>query len=97
MPVPATRAEKRSLILLRQGTLRPLCLDSRNRCLLKNYHSKLIGTVLLLHRTDICQEKMKYTPIICIMVLMLSCGNKNKTQDDSLDWEYLDSIHKVQE
>lgn len=28
---------------------------------------------------------------------MLSCGNKNKTQDDSLDWEYLDSIHKVQE
>lgn len=31
------------------------------------------------------------------MVLMLSCGNKNKAQDDSLDWECLDSIHKVQE
>ena len=42
--------------------------------------------------------KMKYIPIIlCMMVLMLSCGNKNKPQDDSLDWEYLDSIHKVQE
>ena len=40
---------------------------------------------------------MKYIPIICIMVLMLSCGNKNKAQDDSLDWECLDSIHKVQE
>ena len=42
-------------------------------------------------------EKMKYIPIICLMVLMLSCGNKNKPQDDSLDWEYLDSIHKVEE
>ena len=28
---------------------------------------------------------------------MLSCGNKNKAQNDSLDWEYLDSIHRVQE
>ena len=28
---------------------------------------------------------------------MLSCGNKNKVQDDSLDWELLDSIHKVQQ
>ena len=41
---------------------------------------------------------MKFTPfIICIMVLMLSCGNKNKAQDDGLDWECLDSIHKVQQ
>ena len=40
---------------------------------------------------------MRHIPIIiCIMVLMLSCGNKNKAQDDSLDWECLDSIHKVQ-
>ena len=28
---------------------------------------------------------------------MLSCGNKNKVQDDSLEWECLDSIHKVQQ
>lgn len=28
---------------------------------------------------------------------MLSCGNKNRAQDDGLDWEYLDSIHKVQQ
>lgn len=41
---------------------------------------------------------MRFIPIIiCIMVLMLSCGNKNKVQDDSLDWECLDSIHKVQQ
>ena len=31
------------------------------------------------------------------MVLMLSCGNKNKAQNDGLDWEYLDSIYKVQQ
>ena len=46
----------------------------------------------------LCRKKMKYIPIIiCMMVLMLSCGNKNKAQNDSLDWGYLDSIHKVQE
>ena len=46
----------------------------------------------------ICRKKMKYIPIIiCIMFLMLSCGNKNKAQNDGLDWECLDSIHKVQE
>ena len=38
----------------------------------------------------------RYIPIIiCIMVLMLSCGNKNKAQDDSLEWECLDSINKA--
>ena len=41
---------------------------------------------------------MKHIPIIvCIMVLMLSCGNKNKAQNDGLNWECLDSIHKVQQ
>jgi hypothetical protein len=41
---------------------------------------------------------MRYIPIIiCIMFLMLSCDNKNKAQDDGLDRECLDSIHKVQE
>lgn len=38
---------------------------------------------------------MKYIPLIICMVLMLSCGNKNKVQDDSLDWECLDSINKA--
>ena len=40
---------------------------------------------------------MKYIPLITCMVLMLSCGNKNRAHDDGLDWECLDSIHKVQE
>ena len=40
---------------------------------------------------------MKHTLIISIMVLVLSCGNKNRAQDDGLDWECLDSIHKVQQ
>lgn len=39
---------------------------------------------------------MRYIPIIiCIMVLVLSCGNKDKAQNDSLDWECLDSINKA--
>ena len=39
---------------------------------------------------------MKHTLIIiCIMVLVLSCGNKNKDLNDSLDWGCLDSINKV--
>ena len=31
------------------------------------------------------------------MGLMLSCGNKNKDMNDSLDWECLDSINKAKE
>lgn len=38
---------------------------------------------------------MKHTLIISIMVLVLSCGNKNKDLNDSLDWGCLDSINKV--
>ena len=44
------------------------------------------------------QKEKKCTPIIiCIIVLMLSCGNKNKDLNDSLDWECLDSINKAKE
>jgi hypothetical protein len=31
------------------------------------------------------------------MVLMLSCGSNNKAQNDGLDWECLDSIHKEEQ